>query len=419
MESSPKIAIVGFSARAAVQCAKRQGFNVIAVDLCSDRDLLNDCQKHYQLNDPNWPLALSAIHPNVPILFTGGMENRIELVEQCQTNGLVSTPNASSLRAMRSLDNWAAWAVSCNLGWPATLRTIDEIRSCDELFPGRKWLAKPFRSAGGIGITEWIRHGGDDPASFIDPAKGFLQERLPGESIGVTFLSSNVGSAVVGATASWKSGSWKSEASCVDGPIYAYQGSYGPISLSSELLAKLQRFATLVKAESGLLGLWQADFLLHDNELTLLEINPRWSASMDLLDVCIGIPLVQIHHACVCDRIDEERFWHVSSQCLDQAKNTRNTMLGKLIIYSPKPFVVTSKQSDRLWTQRWSCGMNFAARRFQFADIPNAGTSVSHGDPLLTVMASGCSQEALMIELQRGRIGALDVLEEMRNFDLP
>ena len=414
MDFSPKIAIVGFSARAAVQCAKRQGFEVIAVDMCSDRDLLNDCQKHYPLNDPNWQLALIAGHPNVPVLFTGGMENRIDLVERCQTNGLVSTPNASSLRAMRSLDNWAAWAVSCNLGWPATLQTMDEIRSCDVLFPGRKWLAKPFSSAGGIGITEWFRHEGDDHASAFDPAKGFLQERLPGESIGVTFLSSNFGSAVVGATASWKSGSWKSEASCVGEPIYAYQGSYGPVSLSRELLAKLQSFATLVGTESGLLGLWQADFLLHDNELTLLEINPRWSASMDLLDVCLGIPLVQIHHACVCDHISEERFSHVASQCFDQAKNARNTMLGKLIVYSPKPFVVTSIQSDKWWTQRWSCGMNFAAKRFQFADIPNAGTSVSRGDPLLTVMASEHSPEALMIELQRGRIEALDDLEDMR-----
>ena len=397
-----------------MQCAKRQGFEVVAVDMCSDRDLLDNCQKHFQLNDPNWPLALSVSHSTVPILFAGGMENRIELVEHCQTLGLVSTSNASSLRAMRSLDNWAAWAVSSNLGWPATLRTMEEIRSCDELFPGRKWLAKPFSSAGGLGITEWIRHEGDDHASSFDPAKGFLQEQLPGESIGITFVSSNVGIAVVGATASWKSGSQKSYSSCVDGPIYAYQGSYGPISLSSELLTKLQRFATLVGAESGLLGIWQADFLLYDNQLTLLEINPRWSASTDLLDVCLGIPLVQMHHACVCDHVSEERFSRVASQCFDQATNARNAMLGKLIVYSPMPFVVTSIQSDKWWTQRWSCGLNFAAKRFQFADIPNAGTSVSQGDPLLTVMASGCSPEALMIELQRGRIEALDDLEDVR-----
>ena len=321
---------------------------------------------------------------------------------------------------MRSLDNWAAWAVSCNLGWPATLRTIDETRSCDELFPGRNWLAKPFSSAGGLGITEWIRNQGDDQACLFDPAKGFLQERLPGESIGVTFLSSNFGSAVVGAATSWKSGSWesgsrKSYSSCSDGRVYAYQGSYGPNSLSSELLAKLQRFATLVGTESGLLGLWQADFLLHDNELTLLEVNPRWSASMDLLDVCLGIPLVQIHHACVCDHVSEELFSCVASQSFDSTKNARNTMLGKLIVYSPRPFVVTSIQSDEWWRQRWSCGMNFAAKRFQFADIPNDGTSFSQGDPLLTVMASGCSPEALMIELQRGRIEALGGLEDMHS----
>jgi uncharacterized protein len=403
LESTPKIAIVGFSARAAAQCAKRQGFEVIAVDFCSDRDLLSDCQQHYHLQDPNWHVAFNATHPTVPILLTGGMENRIHLIEKCESSALKSGPNAIQLQAMRSLDNWAAWAVACDLGWPVTLTDAGEIQRVDEMFPSREWIAKPFSGAGGNGIVEWTSREDRDRALGSEPTTGYVQQRLPGESIGVTFLSSNVGSTIVGATASWKS-----EASFVGGPIYAYRGSYGPISLTCEQIERLQRFATLVGIETGLVGLWQADFLLHQGELTLLEINPRWSASMDILDVCLSIPLIRFHRACICDSLSVEQFLQVASECYGQAMSSRKSMLGKLIVYAPRSCVITPLQSERWWSQRWTSDMNCGATPYQFADIPNPSTTVSVGDPLLTVMASGGSPEVIMAALQRGKTASLD-----------
>ena len=394
---------MGFSARAAAQCARRQGYEVIAVDVCKDRDLLCDCQEHYQLHEPNWHVDFNARHPTAPILLVGGMENRSEVLEKCQWNALRSGASGIQLRILRSLDNWAAWAVACDLDWPVTLRDIDEIQRVDEMYPGCEWLVKPFAGAGGNGIVEWTVNEGRDWALSNEPKTCYIQQRLPGDSIGVTFLSSKVGSTVVGATASWKS-----EASFMGGPVYAYRGSYGPIALPCEQLERLQRFATLVGIESGLLGLWQADFLLHQGELTLLEINPRWSASMDLLDVGLSTPLIQYHFACIRNSLSRERFLQVSLECFEQAQRSRKSMIGKLIVYASLPCVVTQFQSDRWWSQRWTGDMNCSANRYQLADIPNPSTKVSAGDPLLTVMATGSSPEALMAELQRGKIEVLD-----------
>ena len=403
LESTRKIAVVGFSARAASQCARRQGFEVIAVDVCKDRDLLCDCQEHYQLHETNWHVAFNANYPTVPILLTGGMENRTQWIEKCQSSAWRSRPIAIQLQTMRSMDNWAAWALAVDLGWPVTLRDIDRIQRVDELFPGREWLIKPFAGAGGNGIVEWTGNEGRDWALSNEPKTCYIQQRLPGDSIGVTFLSSKVGSTVVGATASWKS-----EASFMGGPVYAYRGSYGPIALPCEQLERLQRFATLVGIESGLLGLWQADFLLHQGELTLLEINPRWSASMELLDVGLSTPLIQYHYACIRDSLSRERFLQIAAECFEQAQRSRKSMIGKLIVYASLPCEVTQLQSDKWWSQRWTGDMNCNANRYQFADIPNPTTEVSVGDPLLTVMATGSSPEAIMAELQQGKIEILD-----------
>ena len=91
------IAIVGFSARAASQIAKKAGFDVVAVDVCADRDLICDCRSHYLLDDPEWPDALNAYYPSAPLLLTGGMEHRTHLVERCH-----AVANGSGSRAAGS-----------------------------------------------------------------------------------------------------------------------------------------------------------------------------------------------------------------------------------------------------------------------------------------------------------------------------
>ncbi len=391
------IAVVGFSARSAAQCAKRQGLEVIAVDTCADRDLVSQCQKHYRLGDPKWPDDLNASHPGVPLLLTGGMEHRIRWVDQCHSIAKRGGPDGKQLSAMRSLDNWEKWAVSSELGWPATYRKIQDFTKFPDRLAGSDWLLKPFNSAGGIGVIDLTNAVFLNDQLHQKPAEAYIQKRLPGVAIGITFLSSEFGTALVGAAAAWSPDTRPTKSR------YIYRGSYGPIPLTDEQIDRLQRFAGSVGRESGLLGLWQADFLVHYGSLTLLEINPRWSASMDILDVCLDLRLVEMHYECICKNLSQAAHEQFAMKACKRARESIESMMGKLVVYAPNAFTVSQAQSDHWWKNRWECDVKTRRNRSQFADIPMAGTEVEIGDPILTVVTSGRSHESILRELQTAK----------------
>ena len=381
----PTLAVIGFSVRAAAQCAIRQGFEVIAVDMCADRDLICFCQSHYRLDDPSWPDVLNSLHPSAPLLLAGGMEHRLQMVDRCHSAVQRYGPNGTQLAALRSLDNWARWAASCEIGWPVTVQGSSIKGDMSEQLLEGDWILKPFQSAGGIGITYLEKSSPSSDSYLGDHTKFYLQQRLPGESIGVTFLSSEFGSTLLGAAAAWEP-DLKSPRK-----DYTYRGSYGPIQLSSGHIENLQRFAQLVHNESGILGLWQADFLDHEGELTLLEINPRWSASMDILDLCLDLRLVKMHYACISAKMSQAKFERFSTHASKRAKTPTKARLYKSIVYARAPFTVSQTQSDTWWLNRWQGDLNSVKNRIQFADIPCAGADIGNGHPILTVMSTSNS----------------------------
>ena len=192
---------------------------------------------------------------------------------------------------------------------------------------------------------------------------------------------------------------WPPESNDTD-KRYVYCGSYGPISLSRTNIEKLQRFATVAGRKSGLLGVWQADFLLHEGELTLLEINPRWSASMDLLDVGLELRLVEKHDASVRGTMTSSAMEQLSLRAREESLSFPKCMLGKLIVYADQPCIVSGPQSDFWWLNRWTTVLPGELNRCRFADIPTAGTSIPAGGPILTVMTSGRSRESILIALE-------------------
>ena len=401
---SKTIAVVGFSVRAAAQLAKRAGFEVVAVDACADRDLICDCRSHIRLDDPNWPNALNTFYPLTPLLLTGGMEHRTQMLDVCHSVAIRRGSTASQLHSMRSLENWEKWVGRSGLGWPLTFRTLQDVKRFEKQNQTRDWLMKPFESGGGFGTTDLFNTSPLADFQSSDQARFYFQERLPGVTIGVTFLTSEFGSSVVGTTEAWKPDSK------IAGTNYAYCGSYGPIALIDEQLVKLHCFANIAGNESGLLGLWQADFLMHLGELTLLEINPRWSASMDILDVCLDLCLVEMHYACICMSMRPAVFRKYANSCYLKAQKAMKPMLGKLIVYADDTLVVTRTQSDEWWLQRWTCDLGSVSNRCQFADIPSAGTEISIGHPILTVLTTGTSMDSILYELQVARSKVLKLL---------
>jgi uncharacterized protein len=374
---NPTIAIIGFSVRAAAQCATRQGLKVIAVDMCGDRDLIEACEDHCRLDDPNWPERLVKLAPTAPLLLAGGMENRIALIDQCHKLAPRLGAAGTQIKSLRQLENWERWARSSGIQWPRTARNASEFAAFVERSDQCTWLLKSTQSCGGMGIQELCTLEAMRYLASVEASQSqvnYIQERLPGVSIGVTFLSSEFGSVVIGATVAWQDKE-------LDVP-YKYTGSYGPIGLSQPNMDRLESFAELAQRDSQIKGLWQADFLIHDGELTLLEINPRWSASMDILNDCLGLPLVRLHVDCLGCTLNEATLHEIEA---GRRLAPTPRLLGKRIIYADRPFVVTSEQSEYWWSKRWIADSNWKGSKVGFADIPFAGMELRAGDPVLTI----------------------------------
>jgi predicted ATP-grasp superfamily ATP-dependent carboligase len=69
---------------------------------------------------------------------------------------------------------------------------------------------------------------------------------------------------------------------------YRYGGAAGSLELGADLEARLIDTSLALSCELGLVGLVSFDFLVADGEATLLEVNPRPGATLDVFDDASG-----------------------------------------------------------------------------------------------------------------------------------
>ena len=67
-----------------------------------------------------------------------------------------------------------------------------------------------------------------------------------------------------------------------------------PMSLSQEMLERISHQTRMIAAELGVVGLMNIQYAVKDNELYVLEVNPRASRTAPFVSKAIGKPLAQI-----------------------------------------------------------------------------------------------------------------------------
>lgn len=375
------LVVLGFSARAAVECAVRAGHRPIVVDFCGDRDLtVLGCQYH-SMADPAWLDWLVDQPASVPILITGGMEHQsVRLYDYFRRTGR-SCEAIDSVLAMRDIQNWQRWAQESDIVWPKSIPIADASLHPEPTMDSHsRWVLKSNQSVGGQGVQDWPIEKATSRQHHLDDSQTYyLQQKLDGSGVGVTFLTSDFGTILLGVV---ESGFQDTQSFM---PKYTYRGSVGPCQLPETSLARLRSFGQRVGNESRILGLWQADFIVNADFISLLEINPRWSASMELLDVAMEERLVGWHVACVNKSVEIKAWRELSLRSDQRILAAPKRVFGKLIHYAPSDFVVSEAQASSWWEVRWNSGYALPTERTWFAaDIPPAHTQVSRGQPIRT-----------------------------------
>ncbi|WP_145213231.1 ATP-grasp domain-containing protein [Planctomycetes bacterium TBK1r] len=347
------VVLVGASVRAAAESARIAGFSPIAVDHYGDRETLAAARRWYQLDDfldSRDSRPLDRIVPErAPIALVGGLERGYGWIGPTQRSFWgVSPEQFLTCDRPEFLRDLAARAAV----------RLPETRCAGAASPG--WLVKRRGSSGGLGVS-YGEGVGEIPAGAI------LQRPVRGRVCGASFFGLGDRAKLLGVCRLLKKRI---------GPYpFVFAGALGPIPLNVALVNALGRLGDAFCCLSPLVGPFNIDVVLRHDTVTLLEVNPRWSASMELVERAWGATLNE-----PCSMFDGSADWirRVEQIALDHAGvfPSDHTFLKRVL------FARTDRRVDATDFDRQP-----SDDRWVWKDVPRRPTDVRRHEPLATLIA--------------------------------
>lgn len=376
---SSRLLIVGASTRAAAASAIRAGFHPVCVDRFGDEDLRKIATVVAVNDDLHRTLDAILALPPMPWIYTGSLENDPKFIAAVsERHTLVGIP-PDVLELVRD-PFWLERTLRTN-DLPA-LR-VQSSRSSDayvrtDLRPdvgvrstGERWLLKPMRSGGGFRIAHWS--GQPLPTN----ERFYLQEHRLGTPMSALFIASPKEAELIGVCEQLIGTEFGAPTE------FGYAGSIGPIAVSDRTREPLQQLGNTLTREAQLRGLFGIDFILADDIPWLVELNPRYTASVEVLERALGRALFA-EHASACSDCTATVRERIASNCI----------VGKQIVFAASDLTVLN-----LETTFESSG--HAPESPLIADIPALGSRIAAGWPICTVFA-----EAENLTVCRERLAA-------------
>jgi uncharacterized protein len=385
-----RVLVVGISTRAAAESAARAGFAVTAIDAFGDLDQHSAVRALSLPRDFGTAVTARALaqaartiecdavvylsnfenHPGAVSVLAAGRElwgNAPAVLQRVRDPALL----ARTLRRR----GCAAATVREQV---ASKPPIDIARDPPEILEAPdNWLVKPLASGGGHGIRPWRR-------GIRLPRGHYRQQLVEGTPGSVVFVAAGgravplgVSRQLVGEHAFGAAG-------------YRYCGSIlgaaGDAQFANDeaLVRAAHALAGAVAAEFGVVGVNGVDFVARDGVPSAIEVNPRWSASMELVERVYGLSVIGVHAAaCVAGALPE----------FDLIRVRRGTRAaGKAIVFARRDVVAGDMRA-------WSG--DDAGDAAGLRDIPPPGERIRAGKPVCTVFATGSDALACHAALVR------------------
>lgn len=362
-----RILIVGFSTRAFAESAIRMGYNVVTLDYFGDRDQKElvenySLKRDFQLNF-NANALLRATHALKfdAITYTSNLENHPQVIEEFFKGKLALGNSAFCLSQVR---NWGHLRLVCkeeNIAYPPTLLSGEE----QKLRKSKGWLIKPIMSGAGHGIRFWRGEKLDK--------RHIIQKWINGKVCSAVFVSDGQRCALLGLTEQLIG---RKE---LGARGFAWCGNIFPLSIPTqerETVIKLVRKMVEVLTNSyGLQGVNGIDFILARDKKGLkpylIEVNPRYTASMELVEWAYKINIFDIHLDSFNGKLPNFHLEEHLSRC-------SSSFFGKAIVYAKREKIVPNTDG---WKEK--------GRR----DIPFSGECIFARHPICTVLAQGKSRD--------------------------
>lgn len=367
--------LVGASTRAAAFSALRAGLRPRCCDLFADADLQARCPATRLAG--RYPHAfLDPIGDAVPgpWMYTGGLENWPGLVDRLARRRRLWGNDGDTLRSVREPQEWTRVVREAGLSAP-----VCRVGGAHPTRSGR-WVLKPLRGSGGAKVRFWDRERVPDTGSF-------LQEHIEGESRAALFAADGRRATLLGVTRQLVGECW------LNATRFQYCGSVGPLSLGHGLRARLDLLGNVLTASFGLRGLFGVDGVIRGDEFFPVEINPRYTASVEVLEYATGLNALAWHR----------RAFDPTSPPPSLPGPGRT--VGKALLFAKDKVTFPAAGP---W-QGKPCESNAPPATPRYADLPHAGDCIDAGRPVLTFFAQA-DDPAACLDALRQTAGELDRL---------
>ena len=271
-ETGIVILIAAPSGRALAAAARRAGYRPFLADFFDDSDTRGFCAANRLIaggldtgfEGESLIGALTELAKEATpcgFVYGAGFEDRAELLELVAQRWTLFGNSPGVVRSVKDPVRLAELCATLNIPHPKISARIPR--------DGRHWLVK---SAGGSGGSHVAPAG----ALRAEGEKIYFQRIAAGEPVSILFLGDGAKARMVGSSRQW--------AAPAPGEPFRFGGCLRPAGLSPGLETRLRRAAEAITAACGLRGLNSIDFLVEGSEYTLLEVNPRPGATLDIFE---------------------------------------------------------------------------------------------------------------------------------------
>lgn len=359
------VLIVGISTRALAESATLAGYACRSVDAFGDLDqklrvpnlaLGRDLGRRYSAASA---VAVARDLPAGAACYVANLENHPAAVRRLGAGRRLLGNGPAALVRVRDPFALASAVRAAGGRVPLTLPPGEAPRAGG----GREWLRKPLRGGGGSGVAAWS-------AGAAVRADEIVQERVDGVLASASFVADGRRAVVLGLAGQ-----------IAGDPAFGargfrYCGSFFPLAVpgGAALLERVRTLADGIVAAFGLRGVNGIDFVVRDGEPHVLEVNPRPSASMELIERARELSIFDTHlRACTSELPSFD------------AEAPPGETFGKAILFARRDVVPGD-------TRRWM-------DRHDARDVPFPGDRIRRGHPICTLFARGRDAPACYAEL--------------------
>ena len=357
---SNHLVIAGACVRQHIESARRAGFEPLGIDLYADWDTCQvaPCLQAQCLDEI--PEILDK-HVREHWVLTGGLEHTFTRMGSDPLPDGFLGPDLKALHLTSNPHTINHLASAVRFDFPLT--------NSQAVCPAGDWIQKPKQSAGGLRIQR---------AQPGEPRRDghYFQRWTPGTPLSGVFLSGALGTRLIGTTFQLLGqdlGQTKSP--------FAYAGSIGPVLLDPDLRNQIIEIGETIGTAFFMKGVWGVDFVFSNGTLHPLDINPRMTASCDILERSGQVSSITSLHANACHSFTD------GCRTNPELKPPPAVTIAKAIAFSTsdRPLEITLDRHRQLLNLRGSKSPN------PIADIPKPGTLIPPRGPICTLYETNAS----------------------------